>query len=569
MRRLHPGVLPRLRAAPKIARGQRAAHRIAAKRGMMAESEFDYVIIGGGSAGCVLANRLSEDPSRTVCLVEAGPRDWHPWIHVPLGVMRCMFDGAVNWRFTSSAQDGMNGRAIYMPRGRTLGGSSSINGMIYIRGHRGDYDEWAALGNDGWGFEDVLPYFRRSENNLQHGGSDLHGAGGPLDVTYIPRVNPLHDAFIRAAGELQHQRNDDFNGPEQEGFGVYQVTQRNGRRLSTARAFLKPAEGRRNLVVLTRALARRIHVRDRRAVGVEVEVRGGPTVIAVKGELILSAGALLSPKLLMLSGIGPGGGLRPHGIEVVHDLPGVGRNLHDHPGVHALHRTRDRRAYGLTVGAVPELAWWALSYAATRGGLFASNMVEAGGFVRSRPGLERPDIQFNFIPGYRETPQRMIGHGRGYVLTTVLLRPTSRGALTLRDADPGTPPHIDPKLLGTDEDLETLTEGFDAARRIAGAPAMAALRSVERYPGADVRSRDQLRDYVRSNAATIFHPVGTCKMGSDETAVVDSRLRVRGMDGLRVVDASIMPTIVGGNTNAPTIMIAEKAADMIREDARP
>ncbi len=534
----------------------------------MSERRFDYVIVGGGSAGCVLASRLSEDPSATVCLIEAGPRDWRPWIHVPLGVMRCMFDGAINWKFASAPQDGMNGRRIYVPRGRTLGGSSSVNGMIYVRGHPGDYDEWAGLGNEGWGFADVLPYFRKSENNLEHGGGELHGTGGPLDVTYIRRPSPLHETFFRAAEELQFPRNGDFNGASQDGFGLYQVTQRDGRRLSTARAFLKPAEGRKNLSVLTGAEARRIRIRDGRASGVEIGVKGASVAVAAERELILSAGAVLSPKLLMLSGIGDGADLRTHGIEVVRHLPGVGRNLQDHPAIHAYYGTGDRRAYGLTVGALPELAWWTLAYAFARTGLFASNMVEAGGFARSRPSLDRPDLQFNFIPGYRESPSRMIGYGRGYVVTSALLRPTSRGALTLKDADPDTAPNIDPNLLGTDEDLEALTEGFCIGRRLVDAPAFAALRGTERHPGDAVRSRDEIREYVKACGATIFHPVGTCRMGSGETAVVDSRLRVRGVNGLRVVDASIMPVIVGGNTNAPTIMIAEKAADMIRRDAR-
>ena len=530
--------------------------------------EFDHVIVGGGSAGCVLANRLSEDPSATVCLLEAGPRDRSPWIHVPLGVMRCMFDGAINWKFSSAGQTGMNGRSIYMPRGRTLGGSSSINGMIYIRGHRADYDDWAALGNEGWGFDDVLPYFRKSENNLQHGDADLHGDGGPLDVTYISSPSPLHETFFRAAEELQYRRNDDFNGASQEGFGIYQVTQRNGRRLSTARAFLKPIEARKNLSVITGATATRIRIENGRATGIEARIGNAPAVISARRELVLSAGALLSPKLLMLSGIGDAGELGAHGIASVHQLPGVGRNLHDHPAIHAFYRTASRKAYGLTVGALPELAWWALEYAAVRTGLFSSNMVEAGGFVKTRSGLERPDIQFNLIPGYRESPSQMIGYGRGYVVTAALLRPTSRGSLTLADADPETPPRIDPNLLGTDEDLDVLTDGLAITRRLANAPAFSGLAGTERYPGDAVQSRDELRSYVQNHGATIFHPVGTCRMGSDEMAVVDSRLRVRGLAGLRVVDASIMPSIVGGNTNAPTIMIAEKAADMIREDAR-
>jgi choline dehydrogenase-like flavoprotein len=527
-------------------------------------AQFDYIIVGGGSAGCTLANRLSEDPAVQVCLLEAGPKDWHPWIHVPLGLMKGMFDPAINWKFSSAPQSNMHNRNIYLPRGKTLGGSSSINGMMYMRGHPTDYDDWAAAGNTGWSYNDVLPYFKKSENNEQYGDSEWHGSGGELNVTYIKKPSPLHETFFAAAEQLQYRRNPDFNGEEQDGFGLSQVTQKDGRRMSTATAFLKPVRQRRNVQVVTNAVAGRIHTEQRRARAIEVFVKGQRQVFAARAEIVLSAGSLVSPKLLMLSGIGDADELAAHGIQSVHHLSGVGHNLHDHNAIQVLCSTRSKMAYGLTLNAIPGLASSVFEYAFKRTGLFASNMVESTGFIRTKSSLDRPDIQFILLPGFRPHPAKMLGHGRGWVLSAVLLRPKSRGRISLATADPQAAPVIDPDFFSDPQDIETLTDGLVEARRILSAPAFDALNAVETYPGADVQSRDALINYTRQYGATIFHPVGTCKMGHDRMAVVDNKLKVHGIEGLRVVDASIMPTIVGGNTNAPTIMIAEKAADLIK-----
>ena len=528
---------------------------------------YDYIIVGGGSAGCTLANRLSEDPSKTVCLLEAGPKDWHPWIHVPLGLMKGMFDPAINWKFTSTPQSHMHDRTIYMPRGKTLGGSSSINGMMYMRGHPSDYDDWAASGNPGWSYDDVLPYFKKSENNEQFGGDAWHGSGGELNVTYIKKPSPLHETFFTAAEQLQYRRNPNFNAAKQDGFGISQVTQKGGRRMSAARAFIKPAKHRSNLRIVTNAVAGKISVEQKRARSIEYTVKGKRSIITASSEIILSAGSLVSPKLLLLSGIGDAVSLKSHGIDCIHHLPGVGQNLHDHSAIQVLCSTPDRVPYGLSIKALPGLVSSVFEYAFKRTGLFASNMVESTGFTRSKPTLDRPDIQFIMVPGYRPHPAKMMGYGHGWVLSAVLLRPVSRGSVSLRSSDPLAPPLINPGFFSRPQDLEDLTDGLIEARRILSAPAFESLKATEMFPGESVQTRDELKDYTQRFGGTIFHPVGTCKMGSDSNAVVDARLKVHGITGLRVVDASIMPSIVGGNTNAPTIMIAEKAADMIKADA--
>lgn len=517
---------------------------------------FDYVIVGAGSAGAVLANRLSADPAVTVCLIEAGPRDTSPFITVPLGVMKLTRDARLNWLFTSAPQEGLGGRTVSIPRGRVLGGSSAINGMIYIRGHRADYDGWAAMGCTGWGYEDVLPYFRRSERNRREGiDPALHGTEGELSVADLRDANPVDRDFIEAAGQLQLRPCADFNVPEPEGMGLYQVTQKDGRRHSTARAFLAPVLSRRNLHVVTQGEVTRVELAQGRAAG--VALRDGRR-IAARGEVILSAGAIGSPDILLRSGIGPGGAVR--------HLPGVGQNLQDHVDVMVICTSRSRVPYGLSLPALPRLAREGLSWITGARGMLASNMVEAGGFVRSSPAEPRPDIQFHIIPGRKSHRGRMVEYGHGVSVHTCVLRPESRGSVTRRGPDG--PPLIDLGLLRAEADMERLLRGVRLARAILRQPPMARHGLAEVIPGEGVEDDDGLRAYIRAHARTVYHPVGTCAMGTGPEAVVDPRLRVHGVAGLRVVDASIMPRIVSGNTNAPAIMIAEKAADMIVQDRK-
>jgi choline dehydrogenase-like flavoprotein len=516
----------------------------------------------------VLASRLSEDPGTRVCLVEAGPPDRSPLIHVPLGVMALIDHRVLNWRYRTTPQAGLGGRPLPVPRGRTLGGSSSINGMVYTRGHRRDYDDWAAAGNAGWSYAEVLPYFRRSENNEDWPDSPYHGRGGPLNVVSVGLKSALDGALLEAAEQLQFRRNPDFCGAEQEGFGMRQVTQRNGRRASTAAAFLKPARRRSNLTVVTGALAARVVLAGRRAVGVELAEGGRTTRIEARREVIVAAGTVGSPALLMRSGIGEPEHLSAHGIAAAHALPAVGRNLQDHLSTAVQYRTASTDAFGLSPRTVPWLAWSALEYLLFRRGLFASNILQGGGFVRTRPGLDRPDVYYVFMPAHRSASGPP-GMGHGYGLITVLSRPRSRGTVRLGAADPATAPLIDPNFLSEPEDLDTLLRGVKLARRILAAPAFARYAGTEIAPGPGAEADADLADFIRRSAVTVFHPVGTCRMGTDAEAVVDPQLRVRGIEGLRVVDASIMPTIIGGNTNAPVIMIAEKAADMIRGKAPP
>jgi choline dehydrogenase-like flavoprotein len=468
------------------------------------------------------------------------------------------------WMFNSQPQKTAGGHQVYMPRGKTLGGSSSINGMVYIRGNPLDYDEWAEAGNTGWSWADVKPYFLKAENNEQFGDDPHHARGGPLNVTFINDRSPLHETLVAACESLQYRHNPDFNGETQEGFGIHQVTQKNGRRWSTARAYLGPAKGRANLTVLTDCPVAKLVLNGKRATGVVAAGR----MIGARTEVILAAGALVSPKVLLLSGIGDGADLQALGLETAHHLPGVGRNLQDHAAIHTVVKTKSRTPYGLSVSSAPKLLWSAIDYALRRRGLFGSNMVEGGGFVKTVPGLARPDIQYVFTPGYRARPPKLLAYGHGYSLTTVLLRPKSRGTVTLAGTNAAAAPLIDPRFFAEPDDLEVLLRGIKEARRIAGAAPFQAFKPTEILPGDAVRTDDALRDYILGNSATIFHPVGTCRMGSDGAAVVDTRLRVHGMEALRVVDGAVMPTITGGNTNAPIIMIAEKAADMIKEDAR-
>ncbi len=530
-------------------------------------TDFDFVVVGAGSAGCVLAARLSEDPSVSVCLLEAGPRDSHPLIRVPIGMLWLMRSPGLNWRYRTVPQDALANRALYCPRGRTLGGSSAINAMIYTRGHRSDYDAWRDAGNPGWGYDDVLPSFRRSENQ-ERGATEFHGVGGPLNVADPRSPNELSRAFIESALQAGYRANADFNGAEQEGIGLYQLTQKNGERVSTAHAYLHPAQSRANLTVITGAHATRVALDRRRATGVEYLKDGRLQIAGARAEVLLSAGAINTPQLLMLSGIGPAGELTRHGIAVALDSPGVGADLQDHLDVIVVQACLKPVSYGFTPMSLLKGAAETLRYFIARTGMLTTNGAEAGGFIRSGNDRKLPDLQFHFTPIRLRNHTLDIGFmfGHGYSLHVCDLRPRSRGRVALAGADPARAPLIDPRYLSDPGDIDTLVRGVKAARRILQQRAFDPYRGEEILPGAGTRSDDDIRAFIRQRAESIYHPVGTCRMGGDALAVVDARLRVRGAESLRVVDASIMPAIVGGNTSAPVVMIAEKAAEMIRED---
>lgn len=532
---------------------------------MPSAGEFDYVIVGAGSAGCVLANRLSEDPAVTVCLLEAGGKDSDPFIHAPMGFAFFPHRTPVNWRFDTAPQKHLGGRVCYQPRGRVLGGSSSINAMIYIRGTPPDYDGWAAMGCEGWSWTDVLPYFRKAQDQ-QRGASALHGTGGPLTVSDLRFRNPLSDVFLKAAGELQLPSNDDFNGPSQEGMGYYQVTQRDGRRCSAAVAYLHPAKERANLTVISDARAERVLFEKRRARGVQFRRKGASESVAARREAILSAGTFQSPQLLMLSGVGPAGHLREHGIAVVADAAEVGLNLQDHLDYTVLRTCRSPDSIGFTLAFATKLIPAFIAYRTRRDGLFTSNLAEAGGFLKTDPALAEPDIQLHFLPALVDDHGRKKHLGAGYSCHVCVLRPKSRGSVRLSGPDPLAAPLIDPNFLADEDDLTRLVKGARIVLRILDAPAFGGLDGEQLYleRGAD---EDALVADIRARSDTIYHPVGTCRMGADAGAVVDPLLRVNKVAGLRVADASIMPALVGGNTNAPSIMIGEKAADLIRRSA--
>src|SRR5688572_3663331 len=533
----------------------------------MSGKAFDYVIVGAGSAGCVLANRLSADPAVSVALIEAGGRDRNPWIHIPAGYYRNFSNPAVTWQFGSGPEPHLDGRVVSWPRGRVLGGSSAINGLLYVRGQSQDFDVWRQLGNVGWGWSDVLPYFKRAEDQ-ERGADDLHGTGGPLGVSDV-RLSQrgLCDAFIAACAEAGIPRTDDFNGPEQEGAGYYQLTNRNGRRCSTAVGYLNPVRSRRNLAIVTDALVHAIELDGRRATGVRCARNGRIETIVARREVILAAGAIGSPQILQLSGIGPGTALKAAGVSVRHELPGVGENLQDHLQVRFIYECRGRGS----LNDVWHSPWLklrtGLEYALTRRGILTIGAGVAGAFARSRPEMDLPDIQFHFMPLSADRPGRGLHAFSGVTVSVCQLRPESRGTLAIRSADPAAHPAIVSNYLAAETDRRVLLDGVKLTRRIVGAPAFAGHVIREHLPGSETASDEALMAYARGYATTVFHPCGTCKMGSDAKAVVDARLRVRGLDGLRVADASIMPTLTSGNTNAPTIMIGEKAADMIREDA--
>jgi choline dehydrogenase-like flavoprotein len=524
--------------------------------------EFDYVVVGGGSAGCVVASRLSENPNSKVCLLEAGKTGEGWVVNTPVATALMLPSTINNWAFETVPQPGLNGRRGYQPRGKALGGSSAINAMIYIRGHKWDYDHWASLGNKGWSYEDVLPYFKRSENNedLRDG---FHGAGGPLNVAGLRTDNPVPHIFVEAASQCQFPLNNDFNGTEQEGVGLYQVTQKNGERWSAARAYIHPHRARPNLSVITQAMASKIVFSSRRAAGVQYRQGKESREVKARREVIVASGALQSPQLLMLSGIGEGNHLRKFGIEVVHDLPSVGRNLQDHIDFVFAYNSGSRDLFGISFGGIARLIQEIGRYRKEGRGMIASNFAEAGGFLKTSPRAEVPDIQLHFVVGKVIDHSRSLSLGHGFSCHVCLLRPKSRGFVALQSAEASAPPLIDPKFFDAAEDLEAMVKGFRLTKRILEAPALAKVRGKDLLTGG-IETDEAIRDVLRNRSDTVYHPVGTCKMGVDDRAVVDPALRVRGVEGLRVVDASIMPTLIGGNTNAPTIMIAEKAADLIR-----
>ncbi|MGE3146344.1 MAG: GMC family oxidoreductase [Pseudorhodoplanes sp.] len=532
----------------------------------MAET-YDFIVVGAGSAGCVLANRLSEDGRHRVLLLEAGGRDRNLWIHIPLGYGKLFTDPRVNWLYQSEPEPELNDRAIIQPRGKVLGGSSAINGLLYVRGQREDFDRWRQLGNAGWSFDDVLPYFRRSEDQ-ERGADALHGAGGPLRVSNVSEPHPLCEAFIAASQQAGFPRNDDFNGPQQEGAGYFQLTARNGRRCSTATGYLKPARKRPNLRVVPDALVTRILMNGRRAVGVEYRA-GGTTHVAQAGrETILAAGAFGSPQIMQLSGLGPAALLREHGVPVVADLPGIGEDLQDHFQVRLQYRCTEPITMNDVINDWRLRMLAGLRYVLLRKGLLTIGAGYAGGFFRTDPALATPDVQVHFIIFSAEKIGANLHPFPGFIASVCQLRPESRGHVRIKSADPAAAPAIRPLYMSARSDRDTTLAGIRLLRNIMGQAAMRRYIAEERLPGPRCRSDAEMLAYARETGTTIFHPTSTCRMGQDARAVVDERLRVRGIEGLRVVDGSVMPAVVSGNTNAAIVMIGEKGADMILQDAK-
>lgn len=540
------------------AKGSRAANGAQATN-----AAYDYLIIGAGTAGCVLANRLSADNTVRVGLIEAGPSDKRLLARIPTAVAVETGDPAIDWGYKSVPQRHLNNRRIPLPRGRVLGGCSSIKGMAYFRGHPRDFDEWAEAGAAGWGYEDVLPYFRKAEHNERWPESHYHGSGGPMSVSDIPRPNPLVHRFLQASSSLGFARCADFNGPDPEGFGYRQATIRRGRRESMVTAYVDPVAHRQNLEILTESLVTGIVIDGRKARGVVIERGGSRMQLSAAREVILCAGTYGSPQLLLLSGVGAGAALHAVGIEVKHDLPGVGESLQDHPSTVVQVKTKDSTSCGVSLKALSRSAWHLLQYALFRCGPLAGNVLEATGFVRSRPREKRPDLQIVFMPMLSNPTSSPTARGSGFGIIPIVVRPQSRGRVTLASADPHDAPLVDPNYLDDPDDMKLMLEGVTLARRILSAPAFSSMHAVEILPGPGARDEATCTDYIRTSAVGVHHPTSTCRMGLDSFAVVDPTLRVRGIENLRVADASVFPRVVAGNTNAAVVMVAEKAADMI------
>jgi len=529
-------------------------------------AHFDYIVVGAGSAGCVLADRLTASGRHRVLLLEAGGHDRHMWIHIPLGFGKLFDNARVNWLYKSEPEPELNNRRIIQPRGKVLGGSSSINGLLYIRGQHEDFDHWRQLGNKGWAFADVLPYFRRAEDQ-ERGADDLHGAGGPLAVSDVSEPHPLCEAFIEAAQQAGFPRNDDFNGPSQEGAGYFQLTAKNGRRWSTAVGYLRQARPRPNLAVVSDALATRVLFSGKRAIGIEYRQGETAHVAHADGEVIVAGGAFNSPQLLQLSGLGPAKLLGDHGIGVIADMPGVGADLQDHMQVRMQFRCTEPITMNDVINDWRHRYAAGLRYFVSRKGLLTIGAGYAGAFLRTRPELATPDVQIHFLIFSTNTAGAALHPFPGFMTSVCQLRPESRGFVHIKSNDPHAPPAIQPHYLSARTDCDNVVAGLKLMRSVMSQPAMRRYIAEERQPGESCASDADLLAFARDNGTTVYHPTSTCRMGSDPAAVVDERLRVRGVERLRVIDASIMPTVVSGNTNAAAIMIGEKGADMVLEDA--